>query len=216
MSDTSFRERFGKLQTELKAPKNLRNTFGNYQYRNTEGIFEAVKPLLQENRLLLTVTDDIVLIGDRYFVKATAAVSDMDSDSKTEATAFAQIDKHAGMALDQCVGCASSYARKYCLGGLLLLDDSKDEDSDEFKNEQTAKAEKENSMLKKPVSAVQAGALMKRIGDDTALLDYILKAYKVAKLDALTVEKLENINRNWSKILEAAHEGKAQQPKPNT
>lgn len=209
-SRSTFWERFGKLQTELKAPKNLHNSFGNYKYRNTEGIFEAVKPLLQESRLLLTMSDEIVQLGDRYFVKATATVADMDSENKIDATAYAQIDKHAGMALDQCVGCASSYARKYCLGGLLLLDDTKDEDSDEFKAEQTAKASKEAAAGEKPVTPIQAGALMKRIGDDTALLDYILKAYKVAKLDALTVKKLENINRNWEKIIEAAHESKAQ------
>ena len=138
----TFKERFSVVQTELKAPKNLRNTFGNYNYRNAEGILEAVKPFLKANRLILTLVDDVFSVGEKVFVKAIATITDMDSDETITTSAFAEIDTHKGMSADQTTGCASSYARKYALNGLFLLDDTKDEDSDEFKKEQTAKAEK--------------------------------------------------------------------------
>ena len=146
----SFKARFSKVQTELKAPKNLRNTFGNYNYRNAEGILEAVKPFLKEQNLILTLNDDVIAIGDKVFVKATATVTDVNGDETVTTTALAQVDAHKGMSADQTTGCASSYARKYALNGLFLLDDTKDEDSDEFKKEQTAKAQASgNSYAKK-------------------------------------------------------------------
>ncbi len=137
----SFKARFSKVQTELKAPKNLKNTFGNYNYRNAEGILEAVKPFLKEQNLILTLNDDVVAISDKVFVKATVTVADVNGEETVTTTALAQIDAHKGMSADQTTGCASSYARKYALNGLFLLDDTKDEDSDEFKKEQTAKAQ---------------------------------------------------------------------------
>lgn len=147
MAETTnnFLERFGNIQTSLKAPKNLRNTFGNYNYRNAEGILEAVKPYLKENRVILTLVDDVVAVGDRVFIKAEATLHDMDGEGYVKTTAFAQIDAHKGMSADQTTGCASSYARKYALNGLFLLDDTKDEDTDEFKKEQMAKGEAKTS-----------------------------------------------------------------------
>lgn len=141
----NFKERVGNIQTSLKAPKNLRNTFGNYNYRNAEGILEAVKPYLKENRIVLTLVDDIIAVGDRVFIKAVATLTDMDGEETVSTTALAQIDAHKGMSADQTTGCASSYARKYALNGLFLLDDTKDEDTDEFKKEQMAKGESKAS-----------------------------------------------------------------------
>lgn len=157
MSNKTFKERVSTVQTELKAPKNLRNTFGNYNYRNAEGILEAVKPYLKANRLILTLSDDIIGVGERAFVKATATLTDLDGEETVTTVALAQIDAHKGMSADQTTGCASSYARKYALNGLFLLDDTKDEDSDEFKKEQTAKSEKSEKPEKaeKPVASNQ-------------------------------------------------------------
>lgn len=118
-----------EIQSRLVATKDKKNTFGNYTYRSAESILEAVKPLLHQYGCTLTITDDIVLIGDRYYVKATATVK--NSSGETESTsAFARESfEKKGMDPAQVSGASSSYARKYALGGLLCIDDNKDPDS---------------------------------------------------------------------------------------
>jgi hypothetical protein len=117
-----------KIQKELKAPKSQFNKFGNYKYRNQEDILEAVKPLLGE--LVLTVSDEVVAIGNRIYIKATINITDgVDSISNTAYAREAEVQK--GMNEAQITGSASSYARKYALNGLFLIDDTKDDDSDE-------------------------------------------------------------------------------------
>ena len=130
------------IQTELKAPKNLFNKFGNYKYRNFEGICEAVKPLLKKYNCSLTVFDSVENIGERYYVKATAMLCDCDSPSCITCFAYArEAESKKGMDDSQITGTASSYARKYALNGLFLLDDTKDADTDEY-HEQTTYASK--------------------------------------------------------------------------
>lgn len=130
------------IQTELKAPKNLFNKFGNYKYRNFEGICEAVKPLLKKYNCSLTVFDSVENIGERYYVKATAMLYDCDSSGCITCFAYAREDESKkGMDDSQITGTASSYARKYALNGLFLLDDTKDADTDEY-HEQTTYASK--------------------------------------------------------------------------
>jgi hypothetical protein len=114
-----------KIQKELKAPKNQKNSFGNYNYRSCEDILEAVKPLLGEASL--TLTDDIVLVGDRYYVKATATLTMGSEGASCQAYAREALDKK-GMDAAQITGAASSYARKYALNGLFCIDDNKDND----------------------------------------------------------------------------------------
>jgi hypothetical protein len=115
---------------ELKAPKNQRNTFGNYNYRSCEDILEAVKPLLKKYGLIMTLTDEIVEIGGRVYVKASALLT--DGTGIQASTAYAREPEHKkGMDESQITGAASSYARKYALNGLFLIDDSKDADSQE-------------------------------------------------------------------------------------
>ena len=117
------------IQSNLKAPKNQRNNFGGYNYRSCEDILEAVKPLLAEVNCVLTVKDDIILIGDRYYVKATAILH-TPSGVTFENTAFArEPQEKKGMDSSQITGMASSYARKYALNGLFCIDDTKDADS---------------------------------------------------------------------------------------
>ena len=121
-------EALSKLQAALKVPKNRLNNFSKFKYRNLEDIMEGVKPLLSEHGLTLTLTDDLVQIGDRYYIKATARISDGTTESVT--TAFAREPEiKKGMDEPQITGTASSYARKYALAGLLLLDDAEDIDS---------------------------------------------------------------------------------------
>jgi hypothetical protein len=117
-----------KIQSELKAPKNQRNNFGNYNYRNAEGILEAVKPLLLENGCLLTLNDSLVLIGNRFYVKATASFTNA-SGHNIQVDGYAREEESKkGMDGSQITGSSSSFARKYALNGLFLIDDTKDSD----------------------------------------------------------------------------------------
>jgi len=114
------------IQQKLKAPKNQYNNFGKYKYRNQEDILEAVKPIL--GNLVLTVSDEMVVVGDRIYVKATAAIT--DGTQTIQNTAYArEPQSKKGMDESQITGAASSYARKYALNGLFLIDDTKDADS---------------------------------------------------------------------------------------
>jgi hypothetical protein len=119
-----------KIQSEMNAPKNQFNTFGKYSYRNCEDILQAVKPYLNDSGATLLISDEIVLIGDRYYVKATATIR-LDKEYET-ATAYArEAAVKKGMDDSQITGAASSYARKYALNGLFCIDDNKDADSKE-------------------------------------------------------------------------------------
>jgi hypothetical protein len=124
-----------KIQQELKAPKGQYNSFGKYKYRSAEDILEAVKPLLGKYNVQLTLSDEIVEVGGRIYVKATANIC--EGGEKVTVTAFARepADKK-GTDDSQITGAASSYARKYALNGLFLIDDTKDADTDEYKNQQ--------------------------------------------------------------------------------
>jgi len=141
----SIYEKLSAIQTRIKAPKKLHNDYGNYYYRNAEGILEALKPYLAEYGLYLTIKDDIVQIGDRYYVKAIVKICDCASESGEciEATALAREDEtKKGMDGAQITGAASSYARKYALNALLLLDDTKDADTNEYHKINEKKEEK--------------------------------------------------------------------------
>ena len=127
------------VQAELKAPKSQHNSFGKYDYRSAEDIIEAVKPLLKENGLFLNMSDDIVLIGDRYYVKATAKVVDVVTGESVQTSALArEAAQKKGMDESQVTGTASSYARKYALNGLFAIDDTKDADTDQYRYAQNA------------------------------------------------------------------------------
>jgi len=121
-----FIKKVANIQQKLKAPKNQFNKFGKYNYRSCEDILEGVKPLLGD--LVLTVNDEIVIVGDRIYVKATATITDGENSISNQAFARESLTKK-GMDDSQITGTASSYARKYSLNGLLLIDDTKDADS---------------------------------------------------------------------------------------
>jgi hypothetical protein len=123
-------EKLAAIQAELHAPKSQYNEFGKYKYRKAEDILEAVKPLNKEHGCALTCTDELVLIGDRYYIKATATLTAVEDGSSVSATAWAreEIDKK-GMDQSQVTGASSSYARKYALNGLYSIDDTPDSDT---------------------------------------------------------------------------------------
>lgn len=127
------------VQNELKAPKSQRNTFGNYNYRNCEDILEAAKPLCKKHGLLLSLDDRILNIGDRFYVVATASVVNIDKPEEkflVEASAREEAVKK-GMDGSQVTGASSSYARKYALNGLFLIDDTKDADTKKPEDNET-------------------------------------------------------------------------------
>lgn len=127
-SQVVLNQRVGDIQHKLKAPKGQYNSFGKYNYRSCEDILEGVKPLLKEHNLALLIDDEIVQIGERYYVKATAKIT--DGRECVSATAYArEPDTKKGMDESQITGATSSYARKYALNALLCIDDTKDADT---------------------------------------------------------------------------------------
>lgn len=146
-----FLTRIGMAQAELKAPKNQYNSFGKYSYRSCEDILEAAKPVCAKYGLLLTVSDEIVREGDRYYIKATAALYDAQggSDEVMSATAYArEPETKKGMDDSQITGTASSYARKYALNGLFCIDDTKDADTQDNTSSGRKSAQKPASAAK--------------------------------------------------------------------
>ena len=148
-------EKLLAVQLELKAPKSQYNSFGKYNYRSCEDILEAVKPLCAKYKALTLLDDEVVLIGGRYYVKATARFIDVEKpDSYHEVHAYAREDEiKKGMDGSQVTGSSSSYARKYALNGLFDIDDTKDADTDEQANQSKRKVAAKPAATKKAESA---------------------------------------------------------------
>ena len=133
------------IQTKLKAPKNQYNSFGKYNYRSCEDIVEALKPILVENECTLTISDDIVMIGNRIYVKSVATIVNSQGE-KEQCAAFAREEETLkGMTAPQITGSTSSYARKYALNGLFCIDDTQDPDSDKLPQQGKASEKKQPS-----------------------------------------------------------------------
>lgn len=133
----TLQHRLIAAQNELKAPKGQYNSFGKYKYRSAEDILEAVKPINEKHGLLLIIYDEPMIVGDRIYIKATAEITDELNEQTYKVTAYArEALSKKGMDESQITGTASSYARKYALNGLYLIDDTKDADTDEHQNQQ--------------------------------------------------------------------------------
>lgn len=170
-----FIEKIVAIQSELKAPKGQYNSFGKYNYRSCEDILEGAKPLLAKYGLVLTIRDGIELIGYRFYVKATATITDGKEQLSTEAYARESADKK-GMDASQVTGATSSYARKYALNGLLAIDDTKDADTmDNSKKpvQQTQETVYNWQTLK--ARATQGGI------SEEELVHYVTETFKVSK-----------------------------------
>ena len=173
------------IQQELKAPKGQYNSFGKYHYRSCEDILEAVKPLLGKYNCFLNVSDQIEMVGDRIYVKATATLTNSEGKSVTS-TAFAREQENkAGMDMSQLTGSTSSYARKYALNGLFCIDDTKDADTmdntSEGKTTYAAPAEKKED--NRPwMSDKNLKDIIERInGGDVAVADLAYEHYRMKK-----------------------------------
>ena len=135
-----------EVQNKLKVPKSQYNNFGKYNYRNAEDILEAVKPILENAGATIFIKDSIELIGDRFYVKATVSFVDIESGSVIETSALArESEEKKGMDSAQVTGATSSYARKYALNGLLLIDDTKDNDHDSMHQTDNKEPKKEEN-----------------------------------------------------------------------
>lgn len=212
-------EKLSKIQEELKAPKGQYNSFGKYKYRSCEDILEAVKPLLVKNKLSLQLYDELIVIGEstpttyeetyydkdlkrensrivvtgnqRYYIKATARLLDIEDNSTMENTAYAREDEtKKGMDGSQITGTASSYARKYALNGLFLIDDTKDADTDEYHNQNN-----EQEVKIKKITKEQIKKLGELVDDIPAMLNY----FKIDKIENMpydlaqqTIERKSN------------------------
>ena len=196
-------EKLNKIQSELKAPKGQYNKFGKYSYRSCEDILEALKPHLLKYGCVVTLTDDMQLIGERYYLKATATITDADSGKSVSNVALAREDKErAGMSESQITGTASSYARKYALNGLFLIDDTKDADTDAYHEQTTGEKPKEDTK----VAAAKAKAndvkkLLVKISGDKAIAQqvwneqYKADAGDIVKMNEALIELQDKLRR---------------------
>ena len=142
-------EKLMNIQNELKAPKNLVNKFGGFNYRSCEDILEAVKPLLKKYKCTLQISDELENIGGRNYIKSTARLIDIESESSIDNTAYArEAEEKKGMSEEMLTGSCSSYCRKYCLNGLFLIDDNKDPDSSDVLEEQNERLDLINEFNK--------------------------------------------------------------------
>ena len=193
------------VQAKLKAPKNQVNKFGGYKYRSCEDILEAVKPLLDECDATLTIGDSIEVVADRVYVKATATFKAGEEVESVTAYAREPITKK-GMDEPQITGTASSYARKYALNGLFLIDDTKDADSNEY-TEQQNKAKKQIDYITSE-QAARLNQLMVQYNDSQPPekkinLTAMLKKHKVESVSRLTVD----MANEWIKKFEGLVNG---------
>lgn len=179
-------EKLMNIQTELKCQKGQYNSFGKYKYRSCEDILTSVKPFLQKYKLILTSTDEVVMIGTRFYVKATVILIDTESKDKElsnlTCTAYAREDEiKKGMDGSQITGASSSYARKYALNGLLAIDDTKDADTDEY-TEKAKDVYDRNYYLQ----------IIKEKFTDEQKIIKICEHYNVKSLDVLTDDNIKD------------------------
>lgn len=197
-------EKLQHVQSGLKAPKNQYNKFGNYYYRNCEDIQEAAKPLLQEVKAALVVGDELVLIGERYYIKATARFVDCESGEMVENTAYAREEQDKkGMDVSQVTGSTSSYARKYALNGLFCIDDVKDADNQDSNCAKAGKGSakggkapstttpKVTEKVSKPmIESVKS--LVDRYSGKGLKMEKILAMYKIQDISDMSIEQYKN------------------------
>lgn len=175
-----------KLQSELKAPKNQFNKFGNYKYRSLEDIQEALKPLLYKHGLLLSFMDEIVELNGESYMKCTAVLT-QGGEQQLQASSYAAIDFTAkGMTKPQACGAAMSYARKYALGGMFLIDDTKDDDATNTHDKKKVTTDKSELKL----NSVAYANVIKALSSGQYTIEDVEKKYKLTQ-EIKT--KLENL-----------------------
>lgn len=189
-------EKLLEIQTELKAPKSQYNSFGKYKYRNCEDILEALKPLLAKVKAAVVITDEIVNIAQRFYVKATVRLINVENDEVIETSAYArEPENKKGLDESQITGSTSSYARKYALNAMFAIDDTKDSDYAPDSNSKPATAPKN-----KPLSKETQEEINRRIMEYTKV-SKIPVSEITAELSKVVKKELREINEVEAKMI---------------
>lgn len=200
-------EKLMHMQQELKSPKNQYNKFGGYSYRNTEDVLEGLKPLLSKYKAIINISDEVVMVGDRYYVKSIAKIVDIESDELAEVSSIGyarEDEKRTSFDLPQITGSSSSYARKYALNGLFAIDDTKDSDYTNKGNKQpsTTNSKKKSSTKQSSKGSNKASEkqinlitnLAKRKNYELAkITEYIKKEFKKKNSKELTKQEASKL-----------------------
>lgn len=201
-------EKLAAVQQELHAPKDKKNDFGKYNYRSCEGILEALKPLLAKNKATVTLLDNLVSEDGRFYIQATASFHDLEGDGVMPIMSFGyarEAEKKSGMDEAQITGSASSYARKYALNGLFLIDDNKDADTNEYhelieraKQEEKEKDKKKSSkdkpqaVLDNYITATQCVTLEMMLNKADIPIEKFNSIYGLTVMSELPADKYED------------------------
>lgn len=198
-------EKLSNIQNELKAPKGQYNKFGGYKYRSCEDILEAVKPICKKYKTVLVLSDTLENIGDRYYIKATAKLFDIEGQPENdemdgiENTAYAREEESKkGMDGSQITGTASSYARKYALNGLFNIDDTKDADTDEY-TKQTQEDDGNKKISKTQAEALET-SIKNNMLDVNGTSNEILKKYGYISIADIKMKDYMKIIDEFRKI----------------
>jgi len=216
-------EKLLKVQCELKAPKSQYNKFGDYNYRNCEDIQEAAKPLLKEVNAVLIVTDEPVVMEQRYYIKAVVKFIDCEDGKELINSAYAREEENKkGMDAAQVTGATSSYARKYALNGLLCIDDNKDADHPSDNQGEKPKGNSKTSSNKPapgkvPLITKSHIAVIEKELERTGVgMDAILKRYKIQKIDEMNMtdfkKAVDGLKKSKDKVPEPSPEKPADVP----
>lgn len=200
-------EKLAAIQQELIAPKNQFNKFGNYSYRSCEDILEGLKPCLKKVNAAVKISDEIIQIGDRYYIKATANLIDCESGESISNTALArEEDSKKGMDSSQLTGSTSSYARKYALNGLFCIDDVKDADS----RDNSARDTKQNKDIATSEAdrIAKVNEVMSALKEKDIDVEIVKRLYKVDDLRTLDMKKCDNIMKHLDDIKKKQEESK--------
>ena len=186
-----------EVQSKLKAPKSQFNKFGNYAYRNCEDILEALKPILNQVKAVVNISDEVVLVGERYYIKAIVKFIDAETGEFVEASAMAREEEtKKGMDASQLTGSTSSYARKYALNGLFAIDDTKDADTTNTHGKENVKSLSE-AQLKRMY------AIGKNAGYENSKVDSMINQKYNKKACDMTKEEYDNVVEGLQKIADA-------------
>ena len=187
-----------EVQNKLKAPKNQFNKFGNYAYRNCEDILEALKPILSEVKAVVNISDEVVLVGERYYIKATVKFIDAETGDVVEASAMAREEESKkGMDSSQLTGSTSSYARKYALNGLFAIDDTKDSDTTNTHGKEDSKS---NVITLTDKQLNRMYAIAKLGGYDKIKVDKLINQKYNKNANEMTKAEYDNVVEGLQKI----------------
>lgn len=190
-----------EVQNKLKAPKSQFNKFGNYAYRNCEDILEALKPILAEVKAVVNISDEVVLVGERYYIKATVKFIDAETGEMVEASAMAREEESKkGMDSSQLTGSTSSYARKYALNGLFAIDDTKDSDTTNTHGKEDSKS---NVITLTDKQLNRMYAIAKVGGYDKVKVDRLINQKYSKNANEMTKAEYDNVVEGLQKIADA-------------